>query len=83
MIPAAMKEHDHVLQPLKLPENMPKQSIRVPAWEDGFPLAVTVFTPEADISDPEKIVVLISGATGCWQYYYAAFATYSLGGNRR
>jgi predicted alpha/beta hydrolase len=62
---------------------MPKQSIRVPAWEDGFPLAVTVFTPEADISDPEKIVVLISGATGCWQYYYAAFATYSLGGNRR
>jgi hypothetical protein len=78
MTPTAVKEQDHVVQPLKIPEKMPKQTLRVPAWEDAFPIAVTVFTPETDISDHEKVVIIISGATGCWQHYYAAFATYCL-----
>ena len=55
---------------------MGKRTLRVPAWDDGFPLAVSVFTPEGDIYDSEKVVILINGATGCFQYYYAAFATY-------
>jgi len=57
-------------------EPMVKRTLRVSAWDDGFPLAVSVFTPESDIYDSEKVVVLINGATGCFQYYYAAFATY-------
>jgi hypothetical protein len=59
-------------------KQMGKRALRVPAWDDAFPIAVTAFAPEGDIYDSEKVVVLINGATGCFQYYYAAFATYFL-----
>jgi hypothetical protein len=49
-------------------------TIRVPAWKDEFPLAVTVYTPSGDIYDSGKVVVVINSATGLFQNFYAPFA---------
>lgn len=55
---------------------MAKTSLRVPAWKDGFPIAVTVYTPVGDLYDTEKMVVLISSAIGVPQAFYSKFATF-------
>jgi len=48
--------------------------VRVCSWKDDFPLAVSVFSPAADIYGCEKIVVVINSATGVLQTFYAPFA---------
>jgi predicted alpha/beta hydrolase len=53
---------------------MAKTSLRVPAWKDGFPIAVIVYTPVGEIYDTEKMVALINPATGVPQAFYSKFA---------
>jgi len=55
---------------------MKKEKLTVKAWKDGFPLSVTVFDPENVDADKEKQAVIITGATGIAQQFYAGFARY-------
>lgn len=55
---------------------MGRNSIRVAAYKDEFPLAVTVFTPIVSRTDAAKIVVVLNNATGVTQNFYSAFARY-------
>jgi predicted alpha/beta hydrolase len=53
------------------------KSLRVAAYKDEFPLAVTVFASSESRNDADKTVVLINNATGITQNFYSAFAKYN------
>ncbi len=53
---------------------MKNENVSVKAWKDSFPLAVSVFNAQSDQVDDEKVIVVISGATGISRNFYAKFA---------
>jgi hypothetical protein len=53
------------------------KSLRVAAYKDEFPLAITVFASTESRNDADKIVVLFNNATGVTQNFYSAFARYN------
>ena len=50
---------------------MEKNSVKIPAWKDQFPLAATIYTP---IGHRYDTVVLINAALGIAQSSYSRFA---------
>jgi hypothetical protein len=56
---------------------MGRKTLRIAAYKDQFPLAVTVFTSSGYRYDFDKIVVVINNATGVSQNFYSAYARYN------
>lgn len=54
------------------------KKLRVPAYKDQFPVAVTVFTPAGYSYDSAATVVILNCATGVQQTFYAPFAKYTV-----
>lgn len=61
--------------PPPLPEGVERQDLHISSWKDGWPLAMTIFTPR-DWKAQKKLLpaVLIGQATGVPARYYQSFA---------